>query len=98
MANDCSIVGDRVWNDANSNGIQDAGEVGVAGVSVNLQGSGADGKLWTADDVYASVNTDANGYYQFSGLMTGLYKIQVWAPTGTAFSPLDQGGNDAVDS
>ncbi|MEZ4605645.1 MAG: SdrD B-like domain-containing protein [Deinococcales bacterium] len=29
-------LGDRVWKDANKNGIQDAGEAGVAGVVVTL--------------------------------------------------------------
>src|SRR5262249_28744699 len=31
-----TIIGDRVWNDANNNGIQDAGEQGLANVTVKL--------------------------------------------------------------
>ena len=31
-----SILGDRVWNDLNANGVQDIGERGVAGVTVEL--------------------------------------------------------------
>ena len=29
-------IGDRVWLDANGNGVQDAGESGMAGVTVEL--------------------------------------------------------------
>ena len=31
-------LGDRVWFDANANGVQDAGEAGIVGVKVNLAG------------------------------------------------------------
>jgi len=58
-------IGNLVWNDANSNGIQDAGEFGVAGVTV---------KLYTCADVFvASTTTDANGNYLFSNLTAGDY-------------------------
>lgn len=30
-------LGDKVWNDANKNGIQDAGEFGIPGVKVILK-------------------------------------------------------------
>ncbi len=51
-------VGDLVWNDVNSNGIQDAGESGIAGVKV---------KLFDATfTVLDSAITNANGKYIFS--------------------------------
>lgn len=34
-------IGNRVWNDANGNGVQDPGENGIAGVSVRLYQGGA---------------------------------------------------------
>ena len=34
-----ALIGDRVWIDANSNGDQDAGETGMAGVAVTLRDS-----------------------------------------------------------
>ena len=54
-------VGDRVWNDVNRNGIQDAGETGVNGVTVTLySGAGA---------LLASTNTTTiggvDGLYRF---------------------------------
>ncbi|WP_291992060.1 SdrD B-like domain-containing protein [Candidatus Accumulibacter sp. ACC003] len=83
-------LGDRVWFDANANGIQDAGETGLAGVTVKLlSGAGA---------VLATQQTDGGGNYLFSGLNPGDYKLQVVAPSGYFVSPKDQGGNDAKDS
>lgn len=65
-----SEVGDFVWNDLNSNGIQDAGEPGVAGVPVTISGTDADG-----NDVTQSTVTDANGNYTFSNLPSGTYVV-----------------------
>ncbi len=83
-------IGDRVWLDANGNGIQDAGEVGIAGVSVKL--------LSSAGAVLSTTTTDANGNYLFSNLTPGDYAVQVVAPNGYVFTGKDQGGNDATDS
>jgi uncharacterized repeat protein (TIGR01451 family) len=83
-------IGDRVWNDLNNNGVQDAGEPGVAGVTVRL--------LDEFGSVVATTTTDANGIYQFTGLVPGTYAIEVVLPTGFQFSPQDQGGDDALDS
>jgi hypothetical protein len=78
-------IGDRVWNDANANGIQDAGEGNYANTVVTLTPGG-------------SVNTDANGNYLFSGLCAGTYRVCVVPPSGTSLSPANQGADDAVDS
>lgn len=51
------LVGDTVWYDSNGNGVQDAGEPGIAGVTVELlDGNGA---------VLATATTDADGQYSF---------------------------------
>ncbi|MDD3328251.1 MAG: SdrD B-like domain-containing protein, partial [Zoogloea sp.] len=88
-ATDVSI-GDRVWNDANMNGVQDAGEDGISGVTVKL--------LNSAGSVVTTTTTDANGNYLFSKLAAGDYKIQVVTPNGYTITGKDQGGNDAADS
>ncbi|MGB9108822.1 MAG: SdrD B-like domain-containing protein, partial [Telluria sp.] len=87
-------IGDRVWNDANNNGVQDAGEVGMAGVSVTLLGGGADGKLsTTGDNTSVTTTTDANGYYQFTNLNPGSeYQVQYIKPTGYVSSGSSSGG------
>jgi hypothetical protein len=62
-------IGDKVWLDNNKDGVQGAGEPGVAGVTVDLYQNGADGLPGTADDILVgSTVTDANGNYKFTDL------------------------------
>ena len=84
-------VGDFVWNDADADGIQDAGEAGVAGVTVQLLACGV-------TNVLATQATDANGGYLFGNLKPGSYQVKFVLPAGYSFSPQDQGANDAADS
>ncbi len=86
-------IGDRVFKDDNNNGIQDAGEPGVAGVSVTLYQNGANGIPGDGDDVViASTVTDAFGNYKFdnltptTGATTG-YNVGFTLPTNYQFSP-----------
>ncbi|MDQ3006469.1 MAG: DUF3048 C-terminal domain-containing protein [Chloroflexota bacterium] len=51
-------VGNRVWLDENENGQQDAWEVGVGGVCINLLDA-------ASREVLAETATDSNGYYAF---------------------------------
>jgi hypothetical protein len=70
-------IGDFVFFDTNRNGIQNAGEPGVAGVAVQLLGAGQDGLFNTADDLTAipGTVTDINGKYLFSNLAAGNYQV-----------------------
>lgn len=64
-----TTIGDRVWYDLNKDGVQDAGEPGISGVTVQLQDPGADGILGNGDDgPTLTTTTDATGAYQFTGL------------------------------
>lgn len=83
-------IGDTVWYDVNRNGIQDAGETGVAGATVTLYDAGG--------AVVATTNTSATGFYTFTRLMPGNYSLGFVPPTGYLFSAADQGANDAKDS
>jgi len=83
-------IGDRIWLDPDQDGLQDAGEAGLAGVIVHL--------LNASGSVIASDTTDVNGNYLFANLTPGDFSIRVDKPEGYAFSPLNQGGNDASDS
>ena len=58
-------IGNRVWNDLDANGVQDANEPGIAGVKVVLRSPGADGIYNSGDDQTWTVITDANGNYYF---------------------------------
>lgn len=83
-------VGDKIWLDANSNGVQDASEAGVAGVTVTLyDNTGA---------AIATTVTDANGNYLFTGLAAGTYSVGFTLPAGTNFTGKDLGGDDNTDS
>lgn len=58
-------IGNRVWNDLNANGRQDANEPGIAGVTVVLRSPGTDGNYNTGDDETWTTTTDPNGNYYF---------------------------------
>ena len=49
-------IGNRVWRDSNSNGVQDPGENGIAGVTV---------RLYQGLTLVGTAVTDANGEYYF---------------------------------
>ncbi|MFY1113169.1 MAG: SdrD B-like domain-containing protein, partial [Methanosarcinaceae archaeon] len=84
-------VGDFVWDDLDEDGIQDDGEPGIAGVTVNLYECEGTTPL-------ATTATDANGMYLFTGLTPGEYYVEFALPAGYDFSPQDQGADDALDS
>jgi uncharacterized repeat protein (TIGR01451 family) len=84
-------LGDRVWLDQNGNGVQDAGESGIPGVTVTLFTSGG-------TQVGAPTTTDATGIYAFPNLPPSDYYVQFTPPSGYISSPANQGGNDAADS
>lgn len=83
-------LGDLTWHDANANGLQDAGEEGLADVTVRLYD--ANGKM------LAETRSDAEGRYAFADLQPGSYTLEFAAPSGYSLTPLDQGGDDASDS
>ncbi len=71
-------IGDTVYFDANGNGIQDAGEAGIAGVTLNLIGAGVNGTVGDSDDVLLDTKaTNLAGQYAFTGLSAGNYRVVV---------------------
>ncbi|MCB9139634.1 MAG: carboxypeptidase regulatory-like domain-containing protein [Caldilineaceae bacterium] len=91
-------VGDYVWGDVNSSGgaTAQAGEPGLAGVTVNLYDS--------SSNLLASTTTDDNGYYLFDSLPDGTYTVKVdtrtlpsgWSAASTYDGP--DGGNDSTST
>lgn len=76
-------IGDTVWRDNNRNGVQDAGEPGIAGVGAEIVWAGLDGVFGTGDDYrYPNTVTDSNGKYRFGDLPPGNYVIAVETPPG----------------
>jgi hypothetical protein len=85
-----NLLGNRVWFDQNQNGVQDPAEIGIEGVAVHLLDNG--------ENILATYYTNPNGFYGFDVLDGAVHAIEVELPPGLGFSPMDQGGNDNLDS
>jgi hypothetical protein len=84
-------IGDKVWFDTNRDGIQDAGENGIKGVTVKLRNA--------SNTVIATDITDVNGNYLFSGLSAGTYTVEFPVTVyGYILSPAYVGTNRNIDS
>ena len=77
-----AAIGDWVWVDANANGIQDPGEIGLAGVTVTLYDA--------STNALTNTMTDVNGSYLFSYLPSGTYFVGFTTLPGHLFSPQGQ--------
>jgi hypothetical protein len=88
-------IGDRVWVDADMNGIQDGGEIGLAGVNVNLL-NGNNGAI------IGSQVTNASGNYMFlfdaDALGVWSFNIEFELPVGYSFTDRYIGPDPTVDS
>jgi hypothetical protein len=86
-------IGDFVWNDANGDGLQAAGEVGLANVTVRLEDTGG--------NLLAQTVTNLSGKYLFVGIAAGTYVVRVdesTIPSGLVQSPSNVGSDDTIDS
>ncbi|MEM7533520.1 MAG: SdrD B-like domain-containing protein [Chloroflexota bacterium] len=84
-------IGDRVWIDINGNSLQDPGELGLGGVTVNLlDGSG--------NPTGQTTTTAPDGSYGFIELEPGVYIVEFAPPEEYAITPANISNNDAVDS
>jgi uncharacterized repeat protein (TIGR01451 family)/fimbrial isopeptide formation D2 family protein len=63
-------LGNRVWFDTNNDGQINSGELGGAGIKVELINP-------TNSAVLAATVTDANGYYLFDSLDAGNYQVRI---------------------
>lgn len=88
-------LGDFVWVDNNQNGVQDTGEPGLAGVTVNLVNS-------ANNAVVATTTSNASGFYFFNDFDASLtYKLVFTTPANylpTLANTVLNGGNDNNDS
>ena len=65
-------IGDFVWEDVNGNGLQDAGEPGIPGVTVYVDSNG-NGQF---DPGEPSTVTDSTGHYRIDGFAAGTYQVR----------------------
>ncbi|MEL7531849.1 MAG: SdrD B-like domain-containing protein, partial [Bacteroidota bacterium] len=85
------VVGDKVWFDQNGDGVQDADEQGIAGLTVYLCNGAGPCSAGAAID---SATTDYDGIYSFYEVVDGTYSLNVVPPAG--FSP--SSGPESVGS
>jgi uncharacterized repeat protein (TIGR01451 family) len=102
-----SSIGDLVWEDRDRDGVQDAGEPGLADVTVTLAGTDKHGRA-----IAVRTTTDADGRYTFTSstqagqdagvrdLVSGTYTVTFHRdglPAGTAFTTQHAAGSTAAD-
>ena len=97
-------IGDFVWSDDDQDGIQDPGELGVNGVTVNLLDTSGNPVLDDSNNPFTTVTgVDAfgdpapDGFYQFIGVPAGFYIVEVVAPSGNTFTLQDIGSGPSPD-
>ncbi|MCB1212579.1 MAG: carboxypeptidase regulatory-like domain-containing protein, partial [Verrucomicrobiales bacterium] len=85
-------LGDYVWKDLNRNGAQDAGEPGIAGVTVTL--------LDNTGAPIGTTETNGTGYYLFADLEPGTYAVRFpqEVNNGECVLTTQGGGTPATDS
>ncbi len=70
-------IGDYVWFDENQNGLQDETNSGIGGIPVILEynetGDLSDDRFW---QVIGQTTTNAAGYYLFTDLNAGMYRVR----------------------
>ena len=81
-----ALISDFVWNDVNTNGIQDNGETGIADVNVSLYDC-------NVGSLIENTVTNASGYYNFT-VNPGSYFLGFELLAGYAFTLNDQGSDD----
>ena len=75
-------VGNYTWVDADKDGVQDVGELPIAGVKVELFDAFGNPATDYDGNPVAAVYTNAQGYYLFDNLLPGDYTIRFTGPAG----------------
>ncbi|MBK8026890.1 MAG: hypothetical protein IPK19_37265 [Chloroflexi bacterium] len=84
-------IGNFVWDDLDQDGRQDAGEPGLANVTVQLWNS-------AKSVLYDSDITNGSGFYTVVAPVPGNYRVRVVLPSiNDQFSPKDLAGGDDTD-
>ena len=77
-----ALIGDRVWSDADADGLQDPGEPGITGVTVNLLDA-------ATAALVATTTTVPSGFYLFAAVAPGEYVVEIDAANFNPGAVLD---------
>ena len=91
-------VGDYTWMDVNRDGVQDADEPALPGVTVTLTYEDGSAVTDASGNAVTATASDANGKYSFENLLPGGYKVSFQAPAGFKATTSDAGTDRAADS
>ncbi len=69
-----TAIGDTVWFDTNGNGLRDAGEPGIPGLTIALRDS--------SGNTITTTQTLADGSYAFNAVAPGTYSLLLTLPAG----------------
>lgn len=90
-----ACIGDLIWQDQNGDGLQGEQEGGLGGIDLYLwRDDNVDG---APDRIIRTVTTGADGLYNFCGLESGQYMLEVASATCLLTTP-NVGNNDELDS
>jgi len=93
LINEPGTIAGTAFKDNNQNGIQDAGDTPIDGLTVSLWIAGSSGNL------FASTETDTNGDYVFTNVNPKLsYTIQFEVPDDKDVTQSNAGNDDTIDS
>lgn len=81
--------------DANENGVQDAGESGLGGVSVTLMRRNSIYESWSA---HGQTTSDSSGFYSFTNLTPGYYLVNFGNKAGYRKTTDHVGSDQSKDS
>ena len=84
-------LGSYAWVDTDRDGIRDAGEDPLPGVTVTVRDA-------ETNAIVGVTVTDANGRWEVRGLPPGTYYVEFVDPEGRPFTSQNTGTNDSVDS
>ncbi|MEK3885183.1 SdrD B-like domain-containing protein [Paenibacillus sp. PL2-23] len=93
-------IGNYVWFDENRNGIQDASEAGINGLTLRLYKNSAAGPVY-AETVTENGPDGKPGHYLFDNLASGDYYVQLMLDNSHELTLAEQGsgaGADELDS
>ena len=96
---DDAVIGNFVWNDVDADGIQDADDLGINGVTVNLYDANNPGSpIATTVTAESPDNATLQGYYLFEGLTPGDYFVEFSTPENNIVTLANMGLTDENDS